>query len=296
MVQRNIEISDETWAKLKIEAIKRNKNLREFAGEILADFIKSIGEAGARRYPKAIILAAGHETRLSPLTDTKPTGMIKINGKTLLERLLENFRSCGIGDISIVKGYKKEMIRYRGVKYYYNRNYKKSGILESLFSAKTEMDSDFIVSYSDIWVNIPIIKKLLENKDDITVVVDTEWLERYKGRHYHPIEEAEKVHVKGGNVVKIGKLINPNKTYGEFIGLAKFSIHGAKILRDNYEKAKKKGYQPFHTAPFLEKAFITDIIQELIDKKHKVSFISTRGGWLEIDTMEDLAIAKKIMK
>lgn len=296
MVQRNIEISDETWTKLKIEAIKRNKNLREFAGEILTDFTRSKIAKEYSQPPKAIILAAGYESRLSPITDDKPTAMININGKTILQRLIENFKENGIRDISVVRGYKKERIKHPDIKYYYNRNYKKNKNLQSLFCAEAEMTDDFIVSYSDIIVNTQIIKKLLESESSITVVVDRDWLERYKHRHYHPIEEAEKASISGDRVVKIGKMINPNETCGEFIGLAKFNKHGAKLLKDSYRKAKKKSHQPFHAAPSLEKAFITDMIQELIDKKHKVSFISTKGGWLEIDTMEDLDIAKKTIR
>ena len=151
MVQRNVDVDSHVWLRLKIEAIKRNKNLREFAGEILADFIKGTLQDSTPPTQKAIILAAGYESRLRPLIDTKPTAMIKINGKTLLKRLLDNFRSCGVENISVVRGYKKEAIKYSGVKYYYNRNYKKNNSLGSLFCAESEMDTGFIVSYSDIF-------------------------------------------------------------------------------------------------------------------------------------------------
>ncbi len=297
MVQRNIEVDQETWAGLKIESIKRNKNLREFAGDILTEYMKSLSNDISEPVPKVIILAAGHKSRLSPFTDNKPATMIEINGKTLLERLLENFNACSVENISIVKGYKKESIKYPGVKYYYNKNYKRTKILDSLFCAESEMDDSFIVSYSDIWVNKLTIKQLLASKADIALVVDIDWIERYNDRHYHPIEEAEKVIVRNGCVTKIGKMINPNDTYGEFIGLMKLSKNGASILRRTYKKSKTKfRNRPFHEAVTFEKAYLTDMIQELIDKKQKISLITIKGGWVEIDTKEDMEIAKAFIK
>ncbi len=59
---------------------------------------------------KAIILAAGEGKRLNMQSDNFPKCLLKINGKTLLERLLKQLFSKEIDDIKIVVGYKKEMI------------------------------------------------------------------------------------------------------------------------------------------------------------------------------------------
>jgi NDP-sugar pyrophosphorylase family protein len=37
----------------------------------------------------------------------------------------------------------------------------------------------------------------------------------------------------------------------------------------------------------LDKAYFTDMIQELIDQGYPVSHVDIRGGWAEIDTLED---------
>ena len=54
---------------------------------------------------KAVILAAGTASRLRPLTSTTPKCLLKVNGKTLLERTLDNFISNGIAEFLIVTGY-----------------------------------------------------------------------------------------------------------------------------------------------------------------------------------------------
>lgn len=50
---------------------------------------------------KAIILAAGLGTRLRPLTNSTPKGMLPIKGKPLLEHLVNNLKEYGITDIGM---------------------------------------------------------------------------------------------------------------------------------------------------------------------------------------------------
>ena len=66
---------------------------------------------------KAIILAAGQGTRLKKYTENLPKGMLSFGGKTLIERQIEIYRSCGIDKIIIVKGYAADKIQYPDVKY-----------------------------------------------------------------------------------------------------------------------------------------------------------------------------------
>ena len=57
-----------------------------------------------------IILAAGYATRLKPLSDRIPKPLIDINGKTLISRIINNFKKAGICKFCVVVGYKKELI------------------------------------------------------------------------------------------------------------------------------------------------------------------------------------------
>ena len=99
---------------------------------------------------KAIILAAGQGTRLKKYTENLPKGMLEFQGKTIIERQLETYRSMGIDDIIVVRGFAADKIDYQGVKYYENPNYATTNMVESLLMARSEFDDDIIVSYSDI--------------------------------------------------------------------------------------------------------------------------------------------------
>lgn len=51
---------------------------------------------------KALILAAGYATRLSPLTDDFPKGLLPVGGRPMVDWIVDNVRSAGIDDIALV--------------------------------------------------------------------------------------------------------------------------------------------------------------------------------------------------
>ena len=99
---------------------------------------------------RVIILAAGEGKRLGPLTKDKPKCLISLFGKSLLQHQLDIFESCNIKDISIVTGYKNDMIKFPNVTYFHNSDYQNTNMLETLFCAKRKINDEVIVVYGDI--------------------------------------------------------------------------------------------------------------------------------------------------
>ena len=244
---------------------------------------------------KAIIIAAGQGSRLSPLTDNRPKCLLEVKGKTIMQRQLDVLRQCDINEIVVVRGHKGERLDYQGIRYYENTDYKNNNILRSLFYAENEMNDEFIFSYSDIIFEQAILEKLLQSQADISIVVDIDWVGHYEHRYQHPIEEAELVTIENNRILRIGKrIVKPTEAYGEFIGLAKFTKSGAKATRVAYHRvAKERQAAPFHRAVSLKKAYMTDMLQELIDSGFQVKSVDIKGGWMEIDTPQDLAKVPK---
>jgi len=104
------------------------------------------------------------------------------------------------------------------------------------------------------------------------------------------------VKVEKGRVVKIGKdVVNPEEAHGEFIGLAKFTKSGAELMKAAYHRAAEENPNaPFHQAICLEKAYLTDMIQELVNNGSLVKSVDIAGGWMEIDTEQDLERARRL--
>jgi len=240
--------------------------------------------------PKAIIIAAGMGKRLNPLTEDKPKCLLEIEGKTIMERQLETLRLCGVNNAAIVRGYQADKINFAGVTYYENPNYQNNNILNSLFYAEASMEGNFIASYSDILYDKSVLERLLEDQHDVVIVVDTDWREYYRGRIGHPIEEA-------GKVLKIGKKIKADEVDGEFIGMVKFSKNGSEVFKREFRRVKKEcGGKSFHEAAIFERSYLTDMLQELIDRGIDVYPVLIKKNWWEIDTAEDLEKVRKIFK
>ena len=239
---------------------------------------------------KSIIIAAGLGSRLKGYTEALPKCMLMFGDKTLLERQLEVYEGCGIKDISVVRGFKKEKINYEGLNYYDNTDYHNNNILNSLFYAEEVINGNVIISYSDILFDTNVVSRLLESNADISIVVDIDWRGYYVDRKDHQIEEAEKVIFDANNeVLKIGKVITSKQdVYGEFIGMLKLSPRGAEIFKLHFNRAKKIFWdKPFQRSQTFQKAYITDLIQDMVDMGVSIHCVIIERGWKEIDTVED---------
>ena len=124
---------------------------------------------------KVLIIAAGLGSRLKKHTENLPKCMLDFGGKTLLQRQLDAYKKCGIKDISLIRGYKKEKINFKGIKYFENTDYKNNNILNSIFYAEKIINGNIIISYSDILFDSSVVERTLDSDHDISVVVDIDW-------------------------------------------------------------------------------------------------------------------------
>ncbi len=97
------------------------------------------------------------------------------------------------------------------------------------------------------------------------------------------------------DIVRVKKNIeNVNNNVGEFLGIIKFANKGSELFIKKYEELLNNNTGLFHEAPSILKAYVTDMIQELINSNIKIKPILISGKWCEIDTMQDLKNAEKI--
>jgi len=245
---------------------------------------------------KAIIIAAGSSSRLEKLTESLPKGLLEINGQTIIQRQIEFLRTSGINDIVIVTGPNAHCFDFKDITYVHDHNYEQHDVLGSLMVARNFMYDGFIMLYSDIVFDESVLKSILNFKGKIGIGVDMDWEKKYEKRTEHPAIEADNVLINNGKVLQIKKnMANEmkNEKLGEFIGIMCLSSKGAKNLVRIYERLKKNQEGLFQNAPSLKKAYLTDMLQELIDLNFNVEPIICNGTWCEIDTPQDLEIARK---
>lgn len=239
---------------------------------------------------RAIILAAGMGKRMKNMTRDLPKCLaIQVKGKSLLNIQLETFRACGIQDMALVRGYMAEKINLPNIEYFENRDYRNNNIMESLFYARAALTGNVIVSYSDIWFESDVVKKLCKRTEDIVIAIDTDWKTSYVGRTEHPVSEAESVVCdEGSHLLKIGKIADPGNVTGEFIGMMKLTETGCTLLKEHYDRAKQTyAGRPFQRAETFRNAYLTDLLQEMVDQGVPIHCENIGNKWREIDTLED---------
>ena len=247
---------------------------------------------------KAIIIAAGKGMRLRPFTHYLPKSLLNIGKKTIIDTQIENYNFFKIKNISIIVGYKKEEFKLNNINYFYNSNYQKNNILQSLFYAKKNINGNCIISYSDIIFHKSVIKKIINLDKPISIVIDIDWKKNYIGRVYHPLNEAEKVQFDSKNIIKkIGKNLKTFNSKAEFIGMLKLNETGCNIFKKYYSIAKKKyKNKKFYNAKNFEQAYLTDFLNYLIDNNIEINCVKIQSKWMEIDTVEDLVKAQSFFK
>ena len=181
-------------------------------------------------------------SRFRPLTNNKPKCMLKLSNQTLIERQIKIFHSCNINDITIVTGYRSELIDISNVNYVKNENYETTNMNESFFCALEPSNSPVLVTYGDIVFEQKIIQQMLEIRDGIRLAVNLNWKKYYQNRTTHPLSEAENVLVENGRILQIKKNISEslqNQQIGEFLGIMMLSSDHVKILLERYSYLKK---------------------------------------------------------
>jgi phosphoenolpyruvate phosphomutase len=248
---------------------------------------------------RAVILAAGFDERLMPLISDRPKAMLDVRGKPILERQVEALRQCGVRQIAVVRGYKKEQMTLPNVRYYDNDAFEESGELESLLRAGAELSGPVVVMYGDILFDRNILERLLQSAGDITLVCDRSWPDTRVGRetsgcdlviespaprrHHRFLADAQPV-----QVTAIGQMLDPVQATAEFIGMAKLSARGCQILGEVYRELRSRdGDHRVHESPSLRTAKLTDLLHQVIRRGHAIASVGVYQGWLEVDTFDD---------
>ena len=245
---------------------------------------------------RAIIIGAGRGSRLKSMTDTQPKCYATVGGRRILDWTLDAFDSAGLTDKVFIGGYQIAMIQrdYPQFIFCNNRDWQNNNILLSLFHAEEHMRDGFVCAYSDILFRDSIVKDAIAHPGDIVLCVDTHWRDRYLHRSQHPEGDAEKLTRDGDRVKKIHRDLPSDQSDGEYIGVAKCTPRGARLLREHFHRVRTEfAGKPWREAKVFEKAYLILLFQEMIEQGVTIHLVSTHGDYMEIDTEEDYALANR---
>lgn len=233
---------------------------------------------------KALILAAGLGSRLAPITDNCPKSLVEVNGKPILIKQIENLHENGITDITVISGYKADILSsrlkadYPEIKIINSVDYATTNNMYSAYLAKDTLSGeDFLMMNADVFFDSSVITALLEYPYSNAIVTEI-------GRY---IEESMKVTEKDGFIAEISKTVKPQDALGVSIDVYKFSAEAGKAF---FAKCKEYIEVKKELKKWSEVA-LNEILCEIEFKACPL-----KGRWLEIDNHQDLAAAKELFK
>lgn len=231
---------------------------------------------------RALILAAGLGTRLAPLTNDRPKSLVEVNGQPILFKQIDNLLENGVHNITIVSGYKAEMLektvhgRYPEIQIIESVDYASTNNMYSAYIAREAVAGyDFLMMNADVFFDASVIAALLAFKEENAIVTDI-------GTYF---EESMKVVEKDRRLVQISKAITPEKALGASIDVYKFSADGGRTFFNKcaeYIEDKKE-------LKLWSEVALNDILYEVEFKACPLN-----GRWLEIDNHDDLTAAEKL--
>ena len=234
---------------------------------------------------EGLVLAAGRGSRLGIKTNEKPKCLVPIMHRSILDWQLDAFHSCGITDISVVRGYKGNKIQ-GSFNFFENENWMHSNMVSSLRCASPLLvKSICIVTYSDIICHPAHIAKLKEAVGDIVVSYDSDWFDLWKMRFEDPLDDAETFKQSNGLVIEVGK--RPTslvEVKGQFMGLLKITPNGWNKIQN---------YLCSRSNLEINNMDMTGLLMSLINAGISVNACEISGRWVEIDNVTDIEIYEK---
>lgn len=241
---------------------------------------------------QAIILAAGMGRRLKELTQSNTKCMVKVNGVTLIDRMLHQIEKLHLSRIVIVVGYEGEkLIDYidsldiqTPITYVNNPVYDRTNNIYSLFLAKSYLcEEDTLLFESDLIVEDSVIRSLLDDPRDTLALVDKyeSWMD---GTCVKIADDDTIEAFVPGKKFKFDEINNYYKT----VNIYKFSEHFSK----NYYVPFLNAYQSaLGENEYYEQVLrVITMLDEPVIKAKRL----TGQRWYEINDIQDLDIAESI--
>ena len=236
----------------------------------------------------AIILAAGRGSRMGEMTSTKPKCLTLLAGKALLHWQLQALRSAGMQSITVVGGYRKDLLASESYQLIDNPEWASTNMIATLRCAATLLrKTTCLVAYGDIVYRPDRVKGLAEVNADIAISYDTDWKKLWNARFDDPLSDAETFRQRDGWLTEIGE--KPHRISdieGQYIGLLKFTPAGwtqvEEVLSSLSEEIQRR-------------TDVTNLLHILLNRGIRVRCVPGAGAWCEIDDSADLRLYQRLL-
>ncbi|MCD6526495.1 MAG: phosphocholine cytidylyltransferase family protein [Desulfuromonas sp.] len=234
----------------------------------------------------ALLLAAGTGSRLSPLTDSTPKCLVEVDGTPILERLICALSSYGFKRLVVVVGHLSEVIQdylgshYAGIEitYIVSPLYKTTNNIYSLWLAGKVIDEPFLLIESDLVFQPALLQPMLR-PDRIAISKQLPWMNGTTAT----LDERQQL-----DAFCLGTEGNNEARHFKTVNIYSFSRTTWQLIWQRLDR---------HIAADNVQSYYETVFAELV-AEGDLSFtpvIFDADRWYEIDTLEDLRAAEKLL-
>ena len=208
-----------------------------------------------------------------------PKCLLEVGGRRLIDYQLAAIAAQGISDVLVVVGYKSELIkRHLGnrVRYRVCDTWDSSNNFLTLWGVRDELSTGFLCLFADVYCDAGPLEEVLRSPSEVCAIVDTSRV----------LDGTMRVRILDGRMVGIGSHIPVAEGSGNFIGIAKCSAVGARLLVEQMAEMVETSRHEYYTVA----------VDRLAGRGDYVGFVEVAGRpWVEVDTIEDLERARALL-
>jgi len=240
-----------------------------------------------------IILAAGYATRLRPISNRIPKPLIDIGGKTIISRVISNFREAGFTKFCVIVGYmrgliKNELLKQKDLDLLIIDQDKPTGMADAIhlamnfISQKDKTITNFFISAADIIIsneNILKMYKLYTHSDVVLGLMKSNDHNIAKG--HGNVKISEKSALKGDldfsqefRIIDIIEKPQIHQILSEYYSLPLYLVNREILSSMNQLEVSERGEKEFQ-----------DVLKRVISNGMNVQGVLIVDPFITIDTV-----------
>jgi choline kinase len=233
----------------------------------------------------AVLLVAGVGSRLRPITDTRPKALAPVGDETILARAVRLLLDFGISRLILATGYRQdaveaalgglacEVVLCPNARYDCTQNSVSLALCREAVGGRSFFKLD-----GDVVFDPELLECIAAGGAELSAGVDS-------SRKLDA--EAMKVVVSGDRILRFGKAVPLSQSHGESIGIERISAGTSGKLFEALDERIAAGVTDL---------YYEDVYSQMIERDGLVATVADVSGlrWTEVDTFEDLEIARKL--
>ena len=249
---------------LKLKYINEDNTITDLGLKVLEPY----------RVKRAIFLAAGFGSRLVPITLNTPKPLVLVNGKKIIETMLDACVKVGIEEIIIVTGYLNEQFeillkKYPNIKFIVNHKYNEANNISSAYLVKDKFANAYVLE-SDLYLyNQNLIRKY-------------EYQSNFLGK-YVSVTDDWCLETKNGIITK--EKVGGYNCY-QMYGISYYTKEDAQKI--------EKDIEAVYNSPGGKEKYWEQVILDVCKKNYQIAVRECyEGDIIEIDTFNELKAIDK---